>query len=122
MKNTINIALLICLFSTQLLVAQTQGIIHPTRIPVQGVLRTVNGQSLEEGTKQMVFEIYDNAEGTGTAIWSSGQREVYVRNGVYSYILGENESLNGSVNGINYLKLTVEGEPMLGPLGELTVN
>ena len=120
MKNTINIAILIFLFSTQLLVAQIEGIVHPTRIPVQGVLRTVNGQSLETGTKQMVFEIYDNAEGDGSAIWSSGIREVYVRNGVYSYILGENTSLNGSVNGINYLKLTVEGEPMLGPLGELT--
>ena len=120
MKNTINIAILIFLFSTQLLVAQTQGIVHPTRIPVQGVLRTVNGQSLETGTMQMVFEIFDNENGTGSAIWSSGTREVYVRNGVYSYILGENTSLNGSVNGINYLKLTVEGEPMLGPLGELT--
>ncbi len=76
----------------------------PNLINYQGRLRE-NGQPAQ-GTKNMEFRIY-NAQTGGTPIWSSGQVQVLVSTGIFSYQLNPT-GIDWS-KGTYYLELAIEG-------------
>lgn len=116
MTRKLNLLLLTIFLSSYGMYAQS-----PLGIPVQGVIRTADGRSLTDGEYTLEFKIFGNQYGTGTAEWTSGPKEVYVRNGVYSVILGtDSDNQLDGIDGVNYLQLIVNGEALEGPGEELT--
>lgn len=63
----------------------------PQMINYQGFLTDANNQPLTEN-KQMVFSIYDAAQG-GNQLWSSGIIAIGVEAGHFSYVIGSDSSL-----------------------------
>ena len=64
----------------------------PPRINYQGRVTDNSGSPLPDGNQILRFSIYDLPTG-GTALWSSGLREVTVSDGLFSYILGDSSLL-----------------------------
>lgn len=60
-------------------------------ISYQGFLSDTGGQPVT-GDKQMVFTIYDAPQG-GSMLWSSGQVQIHVENGLFSYGIGQDPPL-----------------------------
>lgn len=60
-------------------------------ISYQGFLSDTENQPVT-GDRQMVFTIYD-APQNGSTLWSSGQVQIHVEDGIFSYLIGEDPSL-----------------------------
>lgn len=73
--------LILLLFSTQLIFAQTQVLNY------QGVLLDNNGQPVVDGTYNAVFELFDSISG-GSALWTDTNVGITTSNGSFSVRLG----------------------------------
>ena len=98
----------------------------PWFINYQGRLRQ-NGQPVQ-GTKTMRFEIWNQLEG-GSKIWTSGDVQVNIFTGIYSYPIGLDNPGGGLYrylkdipwhNTTYYLQVTIDGNTELKPRERLT--
>lgn len=87
----------------------------PMKVYYQSILKE-KGQ-LVTGTRKMKFEIYKQPTG-GTAVWSSGDVNIEVKNGVFRYTLDFTNSNIDFANGPYYLQVTIEGT-VLSPREEI---
>ena len=86
----------------------------PMHIPLQGTLRDNAGAPVSEGTFEMTFTLYRDAEGTDSA-WTT-TREVTVQGGLFRAMLGEETPVDPqlfSAEGGLWLGVAVEAEPEL---------
>ena len=86
----------------------------PMQIPLQGALRDNAGAPVSEGTFEMTFTLYTDAEGTESA-WTT-TRTVEVQGGIFRTMLGEETPVDAqlfSADGGLWLGVTVEAEPEL---------
>jgi len=60
----------------------------------QGVLRDVLGKTVDDGSYQLNFKLYEQATGGGAEIWSETQSNVEIIHGVFSIELGSVTSLD----------------------------
>ena len=88
----------------------------PRKISYQGFLTKVDGTPTNDGSYEIIFKVYDNAEG-GEPIWSESQL-VNVSNGIISTVLGNTIPFT-LIPENAYLELTVEGS-ILSPRQLLT--
>lgn len=83
MKNTaIKILLAIVLLNGLSFSQSSEG-----GIVIQGVLRNQANSAVPDGAYSLTFAIYTQKEG-GTALWTSPQQTIEVKNGVFSSVLG----------------------------------
>lgn len=89
------------------------------KMSLQGFLRDANGKTVPDGSQEMIFKLYTQAEG-GTAQWTETQ-EVNVYGGVYSTHLGKLEKMDELSWGTQtyYVGVTVQGIELV-PRTELT--
>ncbi|MGB0590302.1 MAG: hypothetical protein ACPGU1_11530 [Myxococcota bacterium] len=86
----------------------------PMQIPLQGTLRDNAGAPVSEGTFEMTFTLYRDAEGTDSA-WTT-TREVTVQGGLFRAMLGEDTPVDPQLftaEGSLWLGVAVEAEPEL---------
>lgn len=85
-------------------------------ITYQGRLTEDTGAPITDGFVGMTFNIYAS-EGAPSPIWSSGQQDVYVEGGLFTYVLGSNAPLPHNIfdNQLRYLGITVGGDPEIAP-------
>jgi hypothetical protein len=89
---------------------------------VQGVLRDPMGRTVDDGSYNLTFKIY-NVETGGNALWSENQASVPVQHGVFGVELGIVTALNGLTFGEPYwLGVTVVGGPEMAPRFKLAAN
>jgi hypothetical protein len=91
----------------------------PCKINYQG--RLIENNVPVDGTKTMKFTIYDSAVG-GDELWTSGNVDITVYNGLFRYVLGEGfidgspvadlSSLDWTAGQELYLQVIVDGEPL----------
>ncbi len=117
-NNTLNLIrlVIIALFSLNAGVMLAQS----TKIGVQGTVRKSDGNSLEDGSYDMTFRLYDAATG-GTVLWSEVQTQVEVAGGIYSTQLGNVNALSLSFDADYFLSVQVEASPEMTPRQQLTV-
>lgn len=87
--------------------------ITPVYISYQGTLRDAD-DNLANGTYNMVVKIYDNAGGTGAALWTETHNGVEVREGHFNLLLGESNPILRDIftEPDRYIRLTVGGMVM----------
>ncbi|MFC2062264.1 hypothetical protein ACFLUV_07110 [Elusimicrobiota bacterium] len=91
----------------------------PLNLNFQGKLTDDAGQA-KSGDFDFVFRIYDNKDGSGTALWTETHNNVSVTSGLYSVILGSTTALDISdFENALWLEVAVEGNK-LSPLYKLT--
>ena len=86
----------------------------PLEMPLQGVLRDNAGAPVAEGTFEMTFAIYADAE-SDEALWTE-VRQVTAQGGQFRINLGAESPLDPSIfaaSGALWLGVSVEGEPEL---------
>jgi microcystin-dependent protein len=90
----------------------------PQIVPYRGVLKQ-NGVAVPNGTKHMVFSLYDRAAG-GTLVWGPDTRSVTVADGVFNVTLGDALKLTDAQlqSATLWLDIQVEGQ-MLTPRQQL---
>jgi hypothetical protein len=88
----------------------------PNRINYQGKLTTASGGCVND-TVQMTFSIYPDTLGS-PAIWTETQTQVVIKDGVFSVLLGDQDSLPFFVfdGSTRYLGIKVESDPEMRPL------
>ncbi|MCE2823763.1 MAG: tail fiber domain-containing protein [Saprospiraceae bacterium] len=117
-NNTFNLIrlVIIALFSLNAGVMLAQS----TKIGVQGTVRKSDGNSLEDGSYDMTFRLYDAATG-GTVLWSEEQTQVEVAGGIYSTQLGNVNALSLPFDADYFLSVQIEAAPEMTPRQQLTV-
>ncbi len=90
----------------------------PKTMSYQGVLTDADGVPVEDGGYGVEFRIYDVETG-GTALWSESQL-VIVTDGIFNVTLGTVEPLGIAFDVPYWLGTSIEGDPELVPLTELT--
>jgi len=88
----------------------------PHRINYQGKLTTASGGCVND-TVQMTFSIYPDTLGS-PAVWTETQTQVAVKEGVFSVLLGDIDSIPVFVfdGSTRYLGIQVESDPEMRPL------
>ncbi len=88
----------------------------PGLISYQGRLTNAAGTPVPDGAYFVRFQIYDAPVG-GTSLWNSNIQPVQTKEGVYTYILGQDVAFpNGLFTGGNrWLGITVGVDPELSP-------
>ena len=91
----------------------------PCKINYQG--RLIENNVPVDGTKTMKFTIYNSAVG-GNELWTSGNVDITVYNGLFRYVLGEGfigvspvddlSSIDWTAGQELYLQVIVDGEPL----------
>ena len=81
----------------------------PRRISYQGLLTKADGSPTEDGSYEVIFRLYNTADG-GDPIWTESQ-EVTVNNGIISTVLGNTNPFT-TIPQEAYLELTVEGSTL----------
>ncbi len=104
------------LFFGLLLIASTATAAVPGLISYQGRLTTASGDPVSDGAYFVRFQIYDAPVG-GTSLWNSNIQPVQTKDGVYTYVLGQDVPFpNGLFSGGNrWLGVTVGVDPELSP-------
>ena len=114
MKKVILLSVLILLISLAYSFAAV-----PCKINYQG--RLIKDNVPVDGTKTMRFSIYDSAVG-GTQLWSSGDVNITVHNGLFRYVIGSDggdlSSIDWTAGEALYLEVKVETD-ILTPREEL---
>jgi len=114
MKKVILLSLSILLISLAYSFAEV-----PCKINYQG--RLIKDNVPVDGTKPMVFSIHDSLQG-GNELWTSGNVNVEVHNGLFRYVIGSNggdlSSIDWTAGEALYLEVEVETE-ILTPREEL---
>ncbi|MDP6944533.1 MAG: hypothetical protein QF464_10320, partial [Myxococcota bacterium] len=86
----------------------------PLQVPLQGALRDNAGTPVSEGTFELTFTLYRDAEGTDVA-WTETQT-VDVQGGLFRAMLGQEASVDAALfatSGALWLGVQVEAEPEL---------
>jgi hypothetical protein len=91
----------------------------PCLINYQGKLNTTTGGCVND-TVQMTFSIYPDTLGS-PPVWTETQTQVVIREGVFSVLLGEVDSLSPSIfdGNARYLGIKVETDPEMRPLKQM---
>lgn len=106
-------AMLISLIFITAVAAQT--------LSIQGVLRDDTGASVPDGSKSFLFRLY-TVETGGTSVWEETQG-INVVNGVYSAMLGVENSLTGLDYSVSYwLGISVDNAEEMEPRTKLTLS
>jgi hypothetical protein len=110
-----NISIIVGLIMVILLYSILSATI-PHRINYQGKLTTSSGGCVND-TVQMTFSIYPDTLGS-PAIWTETQIQVVVKEGVFSVLLGDVDSIPAFVfdGNTRYLGVKVELDPEMRPL------
>ncbi len=105
-----------CSLITTLLLAVIATGTVPGLISYQGRLTTASGDPVSDGAYFVRFQIYDAPVG-GTSLWNSNIQPVQTKDGVYTYVLGQDVPFpNGLFSGGNrWLGVTVGVDPELSP-------
>ncbi|MCK5125243.1 MAG: hypothetical protein KAR42_03215 [candidate division Zixibacteria bacterium] len=87
----------------------------------QGRLTDSNGDVVADGWTYMTFGIYAS-EGAPSPIWTSGARDVYVKDGLFSYILGSTAALPHNIfdNQLRWLGIKVATDAEISPRTRFT--
>jgi len=92
----------------------TDAITIPRMLSYQGRLTDSLGNPVPDGNYQLTFRLYPDETG-GTPFWNETQT-VYVRNGLFSALLGAVTPINAVPdNGMMWLSLQVQTAPELSP-------
>ncbi|MBA7517878.1 hypothetical protein ES705_09934 [subsurface metagenome] len=110
MKKVLLLTVLILLLSSVYLFSAV-----PCKINYQG--RLIKDNVPVDGTKKMVFSIYPDAVG-GSPIWTSGEVDVTVHNGLFRYVLDLSSIDNWTAGETLYLEVKIETD-ILTPREEL---
>jgi len=110
MKKVILLSVVILLISSGFAFAEV-----PCKINYQG--RLIKDNVPVDGTKTMVFSIYDSAVG-GTQLWTSEDVDITVHNGLFRYVL-DLSSIDWTAGQTLYLEVKVEAD-ILTPREELS--
>ncbi len=88
----------------------------PGIVNYQGRLTTAAGTAVADGSHFLRFQIYDVASG-GTALWDSQIRIVQVKDGLFTYKLGQDVPFSDELfaGGDRWLGITVGTDPELTP-------
>ena len=91
----------------------------PCLINYQGKLNITGGGCVND-TVQMIFSIYPDTLGS-PPVWTETQSQVAVKEGVFSVLLGEVDSLPPSIfdGNTRYLGIKVESDPEMRPLKQM---
>ncbi len=106
MKKVLLLTVLILLLSSVYLFSAV-----PCKINYQG--RLIKDNVPVDGTKKMVFSIYPDAVG-GSPIWTSGEADVTVHNGLFRYVLDLSSIDNWTAGETLYLEVQI-GTDILTP-------
>lgn len=111
----IRLLMLPCLLIVSMLAAGSMAAV-PGLISYQGRVTTSAGQPVADGAYFIRFQIYDAPVG-GTSLWNSNIQPVQVKDGVYTYILGQDVPFpNGLFTGGNrWLGVTIGVDPEMAP-------
>ncbi len=114
MKNLL-VAVLVVLFVLTIAAAEI-----PQVMGYQGRVTDNAGNPVADANYTMRFRIYDNAGGSGSPLWDSGNRTVSVGGGVFSVVLGESPqpALGLGFDQDYWLLVTFDGEDQT-PLRQL---
>ncbi|MBN2355077.1 hypothetical protein JXO59_03130, partial [candidate division KSB1 bacterium] len=104
--------LLVCVFITAIAM---QGALAqaPKTISYQGILTDASGVAISDSTCQMTFRLYAGEQG-GVTLWSETQT-VAVNNGLFSAVLGQEQSFDLLFDQPYWLGISIAGEPELLP-------
>ncbi len=91
----------------------------PRTMSYQGVLTDAGGVPVDDGDYSLTFRIYDDPGGAANPLWEETQA-VTVDDGAFDVILGEVNPLTIAFDAPYWLGISIEGEPELVPLTELT--
>ena len=97
-------------------IIQNRTELVPRRISYQGLITKADGTPTENGSYEILFKVYDTADG-GDSLWSESQY-ITVTNGIISTVLGNTNPFT-VIPQEAYLELTVEGS-VLSPRQLLT--
>jgi hypothetical protein len=86
----------------------------PKTINVQGLLKDTADLPLKDSIYDVRFALYTSLAGS-TAIWTELRNDVYVRDGLFSIMLGEFEPLYLCFDETYYLGITLIGESEMSP-------
>ncbi|MCK4641840.1 MAG: tail fiber domain-containing protein [Candidatus Marinimicrobia bacterium] len=112
MKRSVMIVIAFLLLFSMQMSAQT--------FSVQGVLRDVLGKTVDDGSYQLNFKLYEQASG-GSEIWSEIQNDVQIIHGVFSIELGSVASLDAVPFDTTYwVGIAAEGGTEMTPRLKLT--
>ena len=92
----------------------------PQTMSYQGLLTNDQGQTVNDGSYQMTFKIYDQ-ETNGTLLWEETQ-STDVSSGVFNVVLGESNPLTMNFDEIYWLSITIASGDELEPRIELTAS
>ena len=101
-----------CIVAVLLALPSPTAAAVPLQVPLQGALRDNAGAPVSEGTFEMTFTLYRDAEGTDAA-WSE-TRTVDVQGGLFRAMLGDDTPVDPALfsgSGALWLGLIVEAEP-----------
>ena len=113
MFKKISFVLLLALFSISL----SFGSVHT--VPFQGTLfQDLSGTVVPNGTYTMTVTLYDNAGGTGTALWTETHSNTSVMDGTFGIYLGDTVSLpaNLVVKDTMYIKVDLGAQTVANNL------
>jgi len=100
------------------LVSEIQS--QTANLSIQGVLRTSEGDAVENGDYDLTFKLY-TAAATGNPLWEETIKEVTVKGGIYSVILGSGSTpLDAAFDQPYFLGVSVEGGTEMIPRAKLT--
>jgi len=115
MKNSITIIII-----NILMLLSFKSFAQTSNLSIQGVLRTSEGDAVENGEYDLTFRLYTQAT-TGNPIWEEIIEEVNVKGGIYSIILGAGDTpLNAAFDQPYFLGVSVEGGVEMIPRARLT--
>ena len=114
MKNIFLLIFLIMSFIAQIVWGQI-----PHTISYQGILNDNEGYVVPDGNYELKFRIYDDSTGSNM-LWEETHSAVWVSNGIFNVILGSVETLGLEFNEPYWLGITIDSEPEMSDLIELT--
>ncbi len=92
-------------------------------VPFQGTLfQSLDGTVVPNGTYTMTVKLFDNVDGTGTALWTETHTGVDVLDGSFGVYLGDTVAIPGSIAAINslYVKVDLGGQAVANNLIPVT--
>jgi hypothetical protein len=122
MKKSLSLTMALVLFGAGIALGADQGSTASSSIPhlvnYQGVLTTQAGDPVQNGTYDILFGIYDTAEG-GNLKWDHTY-SVTVTKGLFNVILGESDPIDLPFDEDYWLEMRLGNDPPLVPRIRLT--
>lgn len=110
-------------FATIILVAASTQAAVAGLISYQGRITTLSGIAVADGAYLIKFQIYDSAVG-GVVLWNSNYQSVQVKDGVYTYLLGQDVPFPSGLfaGGNRWLGITIGVDPEMTPRKQMTAT